>query len=145
MSRGVRDHIRQLGSFRFEDLGEQQVKNIDRPVRAFPGHGRRQEGFQMRRDAARSAGAVDARRRPTKRSLLDLAMWETMSGSDQVPEFLHYLERFPEGEFAALARDRIATLVQAPRRRRRMPADTAVELAFWESVKDSDNPALYEA
>ena len=26
-----------------------------------------------------------------------------------------------------------------------MPADTAVELAFWDSVKDSDNPALFEA
>ena len=28
---------------------------------------------------------------------LDLAMWQTISGSDQVPEFLLYLERFPEG------------------------------------------------
>ncbi|MGF2043790.1 adenylate/guanylate cyclase domain-containing protein, partial [Staphylococcus aureus] len=27
VSRGVRDHIRHLGAFRFEDLGEQQVKN----------------------------------------------------------------------------------------------------------------------
>ena len=36
---------------------------------------------------------------------LDLAMWQTISGSDQVPEFLLYLERFPEGEFAALARE----------------------------------------
>ena len=35
VSRGVRDHIRHLGSFQFEDLGEQQVKNIARPVRAF--------------------------------------------------------------------------------------------------------------
>ena len=77
---------------------------------------------------------------------LDLAMWQTISGSDQVPEFLLYLERFPEGEFAALARDRIATLSQAPATpAAAMPPDTAVELAFWDSVKDSDNPALYEA
>jgi hypothetical protein len=26
-----------------------------------------------------------------------------------------------------------------------MPANTAVELTFWDSVKDSDNPALFEA
>ena len=32
---GVRDHLRHLGPFQFEDLGEQQVKNIARPVRAF--------------------------------------------------------------------------------------------------------------
>ena len=26
-----------------------------------------------------------------------------------------------------------------------MPADTAVELSFWDSVKGSDNPAMYRA
>ena len=35
VSRGVRDNIRHLAGFSFEDLGEQVVKNIARPVRAF--------------------------------------------------------------------------------------------------------------
>ena len=35
VSRGVRDQIRHLGAFQFEDLGEQRVKNIERPIRAF--------------------------------------------------------------------------------------------------------------
>jgi adenylate cyclase len=35
VSRGVRDSIRHLAGFSFEDLGEQVVKNIARPVRAF--------------------------------------------------------------------------------------------------------------
>ena len=35
VSRGVRDSIRHLAGFSFEDLGEQQVKSIARPVRAF--------------------------------------------------------------------------------------------------------------
>jgi hypothetical protein len=35
VSRGVRDHLRHRGSFVFEDLGEQLVKNIAHPVRAF--------------------------------------------------------------------------------------------------------------
>ena len=82
MSRGVRDHIRHLGSFRFEDLGEQQVKNIDRPVRAFRvivgGRGRRHGA-----DAARATGAVDLAAPPsTPTALLDLAMWQTVSDSD---------------------------------------------------------------
>src|SRR5947209_6563796 len=35
VSRGVRDHIRHKLAVTFEDLGEQSVKNIARPVRAF--------------------------------------------------------------------------------------------------------------
>src|SRR6202158_2506748 len=35
VSRGVRDHIRNKVAVGFEDLGEQTVKNIARPVRAF--------------------------------------------------------------------------------------------------------------
>ena len=49
---------------------------------------------------------------------------------------------FPEGEFAALARDRIAALSQARQPTAAIPPDTAVELAFWDSVKDSDNPRI---
>jgi class 3 adenylate cyclase len=35
VSRGVRDHIRHRGGMLFEDLGEQLVKNIAHPIRAF--------------------------------------------------------------------------------------------------------------
>jgi class 3 adenylate cyclase len=35
ISRVVRDQVRDRGDFAFEDMGEQQVKNIARPVRAF--------------------------------------------------------------------------------------------------------------
>src|ERR1700730_1531436 len=35
VSRGVRDHLRHRGGMAFEDLGEQLVKNIAHPIRAF--------------------------------------------------------------------------------------------------------------
>ena len=35
VSRGVRDHVRKMGQYVFEDLGEQSVKNIAQPIRAF--------------------------------------------------------------------------------------------------------------
>src|SRR5580700_11908918 len=35
VSRGVRDHLRHRGGLVFEDLGEQLVKNIAHPIRAF--------------------------------------------------------------------------------------------------------------
>jgi adenylate cyclase len=74
-----------------------------------------------------------------------MVIWQTVSGSDRVEEYLHYLEQFPDGEFAALARARIADLSQAKPTASAMPADTAVELSFWDSVKGSDNPAMYRA
>ena len=144
VSRGVRDHIRHLDSFRFEDLGEQQVRNIDRPVRAF-------------RVIVDAGGVPDMGGTPPDppelstqapvddTALLDIALWETVRDGDRVAEFLHYLERFPDGEFAALARDRIAALSASTTTPMAMPADVAIELTFWESVTASDNPALYEA
>jgi adenylate cyclase len=62
---------------------------------------------------------------------------------------LHYLQRFPEGEFAEIARDRITALSQAPPQTPQVVAPavdaTAVELSFWESLRVSDNPDMYEA
>ena len=29
---GVRDHVRKMGQYAFEDLGEQSVKNIAQPI-----------------------------------------------------------------------------------------------------------------
>ena len=78
-------------------------------------------------------------------ALLDIALWETVRDGDRVAEFLHYLERFPDGEFAALARDRIAALSAPTTAPVAMPADVAIELTFWESVTASDSPALYDA
>jgi adenylate cyclase len=144
VSRGVRDHIRHLGSFRFEDLGEQLVKNIDRPVRAF----RVTVEGAMAPDGGEDPPAppgLPSRAPEPDATLLDLAMWEAVSASDRAEEFLHYLERFPEGQFAALARERIAEISKPASATPAVPAETAVELAFWESVKDSDNPAMHEA
>ncbi len=143
ISRGVRDQIRHLGAFQFEDLGEQRVKNIERPIRAFrviaeadamPDPG---EPSSQSEDPAGAEITDD-------RTAVDLALWQAASSSDRVQEYLVYLDRFPEGEFAALARERIATLSDTAERAS-VDAETTVELTFWESVKGSTNPALYEA
>jgi hypothetical protein len=151
VSRGVRDSIRHLAGFSFEDLGEQQVKSIARPVRAF----RVTINQEAVADAPEETAPPQPHRIPTDppaadSTALDLAMWETVSDSGDVEGFLHYLQRFPEGEFAEIARDRITALSQAPPSTPQVvapavDADTAVELSFWESVRASDNPDMYEA
>jgi class 3 adenylate cyclase len=145
VSRGVRDHIRHLGSFRFEDLGEQLVKNIERPVRAFRVVADSEVAAETSSHHSEPPG-LSLEGLAADRTARDLALWQAVADSEQVAEFLHYLERFPEGEFATLARTRIASLSQgsAPAGPV-LDAETTVELTFWDSVKDSDNPAMYVA
>jgi adenylate cyclase len=153
VARGVRDNIRHLAGFSFEDLGEQAVKNIARPVRAFRITIDPEAVPKAAEEAAPSPQPPDnipADLPASESTALDLVMWETVSDSGDVKDFLPYLQRFPAGEFAEIARDRItafsevcpqAPQVAAPA----VDADAAVELSFWESVRDSDNPAMYEA
>jgi adenylate cyclase len=150
VSRGVRDSIRHLAGFSFEDLGEQVVKNIARPVRAFRVTIDQRAAAEETEEAAPPEPTGIPTDPPADSTTLDLAMWQTVKDSGDVEGFLHYLQRFPEGEFAEIARGRITALSEGPSEPSEIavPAvdvDTAVELTFWESVRDSDNPEMYEA
>jgi adenylate cyclase len=142
VSRGVRDHIRHKLPFGFEDLGEQSVKNIAQPVRVFrlrpegPPPAEPEPAPAIAEDAAPTSGAtvVDP-------MAIELAFWESIKESEKAGDFQAYLERYPEGTFAVLARSRAADLRKAEPDEQ----DRAVELAFWESVQDSDNPAMIRA
>jgi adenylate cyclase len=100
-------------------------------------------------EMAQQAPEVTAEPREADTAALDLALWQSV-GDNGVEGLLRYLERFPEGEFATIARDRIAALAAEDPQSgvsdaTALDADTAVELTFWESVQASDNPAMYEA
>ena len=61
-----------------------------------------------------------------------------------------YLERYPGGAFAPLARARIDNLecghvAVAPAAPVAAVDPKTIELAFWETVKESTNPEMYEA
>jgi class 3 adenylate cyclase len=155
VSRGVRDHVRKLGRFGFEDLGEQKVKNIAQPIRAFHVRARNAPSVveaandsPIELEAARVPDVQEASRVPHEDSPeFELAFWETVKDTHDPAELAAYLERYPQGVFAGLAETRRQALASqktdAP-----VSADpdvVAVELAFWESVKDSNNPAMYEA
>jgi adenylate cyclase len=51
---------------------------------------------------------------------------------------------YPEGAFVALARVRLEAIKQDAVTMRD-PHDREIELSFWESVRESDNPALIKA
>ena len=159
ISRGVRDHVRKMGRFAFEDLGEQSVKNIEQPIRAFRLRGvdptAAPASTPPTAAAAADHGSADAPalRQPTsaaEEAEFELTFWESIKDSGNPAEFAAYLERYPAGTFATLAETRRQALLEEAA----VPAAEAaaadaevstVELAFWDTVKDSDNPEMFSA
>jgi class 3 adenylate cyclase len=145
ISRGVRDHIRHKLPHRFEDLGEQAVKNIAQPVRCFrllprkgkPEPPRAPGPIALQPEPVRAAPAPDPK-------AIELVFWDSIKDSLRAADYEAYLGQYPEGNFAALARARLAELIDsiAPPRD---PAERGIELAFWDSVRALDNVESLQA
>ncbi len=73
---------------------------------------------------------------------IELAFWQSVEASGEAGEYISYLNKYPKGTFAALARARVAS---PPTPRATEPENHDVELAFWDTVKDSDDPEMFEA
>jgi adenylate cyclase len=96
VSRGVRDHLRNKGLLTFEDLGEQRVKNIAQPIRAFRV---RFEGVPRTeaapdRPAATPVGPESSVSDP---AAFQLAFWDAIKDSADPAEFEAYLEQYADG------------------------------------------------
>ena len=73
---------------------------------------------------------------------IELAIWQSVETTEDTAEYQAYLDRYPNGTFAPLASTRVAdpsTSVASE------PESHQVELAFWDSVTDSDDPEMFEA
>ena len=81
--------------------------------------------------------------------LSNVAFWDSVKDSSNAAELTAYVDRFPNGSFVALAQTRLKALSEPEPKaepNETPPAETmAIELAFWDSVKDSDNPAILQA
>jgi adenylate cyclase len=156
VSRGVHDHLRHRPGMLFEDLGEQLVKNIAHPVRAFRlrigevGSEQQASAPEDTRDAPEMPSAPPEISEVSAETevALELAFWESVK--DGTPAELEtYLEQYPNGTFAALARTRRdAALQSAGAPATAGPGEAAtdpLDLAFWESVKDSNRREELEA
>jgi adenylate cyclase len=155
VSRGVRDHLRHRANFAFEDLGEQLVKNIAHPIRAY----RLRMGEAEAMPALETFGETEADLPTLPDSelsaeievSLELALWDSVK--DGGPEELaSYLEHYPEGTFASLARTRQTAAETEPSggtMAAALPQEAigdALDAAFWDAIKDtqaSDELAAY--
>ena len=136
ITRGVRDQVQDRVAYGFDDLGEQQVKNIARPVEVFR--------LVFDPDAPAQAHAPlsipSAKERASEGSeAIEISFWQSVEAGNTAAEYHAYLERYPKGSFAALAQSRLSATCMGGRKER------DIELAFWESVRDSDDPAMFLA
>ena len=141
ISRGVRDQIRHKLPHAFDDLGEKTVKNIAQPIRAFrliPG-----EGDPQPLPPPEST-SLETESHPSEGRSVELLFWESMKESVHAADYQAYLTQYPDGEFAALARARLEEFTDSAGNARD-PADREIELAFWESIRESDNPEAVQA
>jgi Flp pilus assembly protein TadD len=68
---------------------------------------------------------------------IELSFWESIKNSTNPDDFKAYLDKYPDGQFAALAKSR------AQPTRTAAPAGDAnsAEMIYWNAIKDSRNPA----
>jgi tetratricopeptide (TPR) repeat protein len=68
---------------------------------------------------------------------LELAFWDTIKNSNNPDDFKAYLDKYPDGQFAALARSRS----QATRTMSNTGGGDSMEMVYWNAIKDSRNPS----
>ena len=142
VSRGVREHLRKH-PIAFADLGEQKVRNIAQPVRAFKV--RMGEAPDDITDPVLEATRVDGpSMAPTTIEEVvgvELAFWDSIKDSGSVAELDAYLLRYPDGAFNVLAQTRRDALLSADENASPSKEEAlAVELAFWEAFEGQRQP-----
>lgn len=68
---------------------------------------------------------------------LELSFWDTIKNSNNPDDFKAYLDKYPDGQFAALARSRS----QATRTMGNTGSGDSMEMVYWNAIKDSRNPS----
>ena len=70
---------------------------------------------------------------------IELAYWDTIKSSNNPNDFKAYLDKYPDGQFAELAKSR------ANAARPSTGGSDSVEMMYWNAIKDSHNPSDFRA
>ena len=87
---------------------------------------------------------------PPQADEVEIEFWDSIKQSAKPLEYRVYLEQYPEGAFAPLALARLQSLESGGAIGAAPPVAGAVspkmiELAYWDTVKDSGNPEMLQA
>jgi len=77
---------------------------------------------------------------------IELSYWDSIKNSTDLEDFKSYLQKYPDGQFASLAKNKINSLEASakPEPKSSISSD-ATELAFWDSIKNSSNAEDFRA
>jgi hypothetical protein len=137
VTRAARDQLRDRADMNFADLGEHEVKNISRPVRAFRAVFDRNAEPELPDSVRRPGVELERSEAEEDSNSVEIAFWQSVQASDDDAEYRIYLERYPTGSFAELAQARL--------RGTSAMDDTSVELAFWETIRSENDAAMLHA
>ncbi|HEX3085720.1 MAG TPA: tetratricopeptide repeat protein [Pyrinomonadaceae bacterium] len=74
---------------------------------------------------------------------IELAFWDTIKNSNNPNDFKSYLDKYPDGQFAELAKSRANAA--RPAGGGGSGGGDSVEMMYWNAIKDSKNPADFRA
>jgi tetratricopeptide (TPR) repeat protein len=72
---------------------------------------------------------------------MELSFWETIKNSNNSEDFKSYLDKYPDGQFAALAKSR----ANPTRTAGNSTNGDSPEMLYWNAIKDSQNPSDFRA
>ncbi len=72
---------------------------------------------------------------------IELSFWESIKNSNNPDDFKAYLDKYPDGQFAALAKSRS----QLVRSMTNTASGDSLEMTYWNAIKDSHNPSDFKA
>ncbi len=76
---------------------------------------------------------------------IELAFWDTIKNSTNPEDFKGYLEKYPDGQFAALAKSRAQASRPVGNTGYADPGSGSVEMTYWNAIKDSRSAADFRA
>ena len=102
--------------------------------------------FYFAPDAPAAGAAAAPAPEPTERRLdpREQVLWQAIQDSTDATDYLAYLEVYPSGIYAPLAKARAGTM-ENKAKRSVTAEDAGTERAFWDAIKDSNDPADYSA
>ena len=72
---------------------------------------------------------------------IELSFWESIKSSNNPDDFKAYLDKYPDGQFAALAKSRSNPV----RSTGNTVSGDSMEMTYWNAIKDSRNPSDFKA
>ena len=102
----------------------------------------RDQIFRLARQAADRAAQIEAEERAQREAAerTDREFWAATGAAGDEPGLRRYLQRYPDGIFAGLARDRLEAIAEAARQ-----AELARDLAAWRQARQTDTVQSYRA